>query len=315
MADRESLDTQDEQFDQGPHDVDSSGAIPPPDTDDKTALSDGRSLGYAAYGPPEGDPLLFCHGTPGSRYTRHPDTSLLHDHGIRQVTLERPGYGRSDFQAGRELLDWPADVQEVADALGFDRFAIAGISGGGPHALACAARIPDRLTNVVILNGSGPPDAPRATEGMALRNRLSIVLGKFPLIPRLQAWLVARQVRKDPDAAIDAIGDSFADVDAKVLQRPDIRAMLRQDLAEAFRQGTRGWRRDGKIITRTWGFDLDEVTVDVDLWHGELDTNAPVTMGRYVAENLPSCSARIYPEEGHLLIADYWDEILSVLTE
>lgn len=295
--------------------VDSSASIPPPRTDETLSLSDGRTLGYAEYGPVDGDPLVFCHGTPGSRYTRHPDASFLEEHGIRQVTVERPGYGRSTYDSKRDLLDWPDDVREAADTLGFDRFAIAGISGGGPHALACAARIPDRLTGVAILNGIGPLDAPGATDGMALKNRLSFKISGLPLIPRLRSWLAVRQIKKDADAVIDALGDSFADVDEQLLQRPEVRAMLRQDLTEAVRQGTDGWVREGRILARSWGFELAKISTHVDLWHGELDMNAPVTMGRYVADEVPSCTAHIYPDEGHLLMVDYWGEILSTLTE
>lgn len=91
--------------------------------------------------------------------------------------------------------------------------------------------------------------------------------------------------------------------------------MLRHDIQEAVRQGGKGWRHDGGIITRSWGFELAEISTHVDLWRGELDMNAPATMGRYVADELPSCTARIYPDEGHLLIIDYWDEILSILSE
>lgn len=290
-------------------------SIPPPEIDETIELSDGRVLGYAEYGPTDGDPLIFCHGTPGSRYTRHPDPSFLETHDIRQITLERPGYGLSTFQSGRDLLDWPRDVEEVTETLCLDKFAIAGISGGGPHALVCAARIPERLIGVVILNGMGPLDVPGATEGMALKNRLSFTLSRLPLIPRLRTWLAGRQIRKDPDTVLDTLGDSFADMDGRLLQQPEVRAMLRQDLQEAVRHGTEGWVRDGRIFARSWGFALDDISTHVDLWHGELDQNAPISMGHYVADAVPSCTPHIYPDEGHLLILDHWDEILAVLSE
>ena len=130
MADRKNPRTDDGRIEQQHQDCDSSDSIPPPAIDETLTLSDGRTLGYAEYGPSDGEPLVFCHGSPGSRYMRHPDSSLLEKHGIRQVTLERPGYGQSSHQPGRELLDWPRDVREAADVLGFNQFAVAGISGG-----------------------------------------------------------------------------------------------------------------------------------------------------------------------------------------
>lgn len=304
----------DEQRDERHQDADQSASIPPPAADDTLNLSDGRSLGYAEYGPADGDPLVFCHGTPGSRYTRHPDTALLEEHGVRQVTLERPGYGRSTYQPGRELLDWPHDVREAADALGFDQFAVAGFSGGGPHALVCAARLPERVTSAVVINGIGPVHPPGATDGLTLKNRLQLRLVGLPLVPKLMFWPLARKIRTDTDAAIDTFGDTFADVDAQVLRRPDVRAMFHQDFSAAVEQGTRGYARDARILTHPWGFDLAEVPVPVDLWHGELDENVPIPMARFVADELPSCTHHIYSSEGHLLMFDYVQEMLSALT-
>lgn len=315
MPDSPTREIEDERGDERRHDAEPSGPVPPPVTDETLTLADGRSLGYAEYGPADGDPLLFFHGTPGSRYTRHPDASLLEKHGVRHVTLERPGYGQSTYQPRRELLDWPHDVREAADALGLDTFAVAGFSGGGPHALVCAARLPDRVTSAAVINGIGPSKPPGATEGMELQNRLGLRLAGFPIIPTLMVWPTVRKIRKDVDAAIDAVGDRFADVDARVLQRPEVRDVFKQDFSEAVQQGTKGYVRDGRIFSRAWGFDLAEISVAVDVWHGELDTNVPMSMARYVADELPSSSTHFYPDEGHLLFVDYWDDILSRLTE
>src|SRR5437868_4337089 len=108
-------------------------------------LRDGRALGYAEYGDPGGTPVFFFHGSPGSRLQRHPDPSITSSFGARIITVDRPGYGRSDFQPGRRLLDWPADAAQLADALSIERFAAIGLSGGGPYLLACAYAMPERL--------------------------------------------------------------------------------------------------------------------------------------------------------------------------
>lgn len=292
-----------------------SATIPQPKTDDTLTLSDGRSLGYAEYGPPDGEPLVFCHGTPGSRYSRPADASLLEKHGVRQFTLERPGYGRSTYHPGRTLLDWPQDVREAADALGLDQFTVAGFSGGGPHALACAARLPDRVTSAAVINGIGPVHPPGATDGMELRNRIGLRVAGLPLVPRLIVWPIVRKIRKDPDAGIDTVGDRFAAVDKSVLQRPEVRAVFRQDFSAAVQHGTKGYVRDARIFSKPWGFDLDEISVPVDLWHGELDTNVPMPMARYMAEEIPVCTPHIYSDEGHFLVFDYGEKILSTLAE
>jgi pimeloyl-ACP methyl ester carboxylesterase len=291
----------------------SPSSIPQPAEEGTLELSDGRSLGYAEYGPSDGDPLFFFHGTPGSRYTRVPETSVLHEHGIRQVTLERPGFGRSTFDPDRELLDWPADVCEAADALGWERFAVFGGSGGGPFVLACAARIPERLTRVGVVGGMGPLDAPGATDGMELRNRIGFTLAKVPLLLRPFLWLRIRKIRKDTDGFIDAWADSAAAPDQRILQRPGVRAVFKQNFPEAVRQGTRGPLHETRLLASAWGFDPVDSTIHVDLYHGSRDAFTPESMVRYVADRIPSCTVHLYPEEGHLLHYEHWAEILSTL--
>jgi pimeloyl-ACP methyl ester carboxylesterase len=293
--------------------ADRGASIPPPDEEGTLALSDGRELGYAAYGPDDGDPLFLFHGTPGSRYVRVPDTSILADHGVRQVTLERPGFGLSTFDPDRELLDWPDDVVEAADALGYEEFAIVGGSGGGPFVLACAARIPERLTHVGVMGGLGPLDAPGATEGMELTNRLGFRLARVPLVLRPFLWLRIRKIRSDPEGFVDGWADSASAPDAAILGRPDVRAVFRESFPESVRQGTKAPLTETRIHVSPWGFDLEEIPVHVDLWHGGEDTFTPEAMARHVAEAVPSAELHRYPEEGHLLHYEHFDEMLSTL--
>lgn len=292
----------------------SSWSLPRPETEGVIDLSDGRQLGYAAYGPQDGDPLLFFHGTPGSRYTRIPDRSVYYNHGVRQVTLERPGSGLSTFDAGRTLLDWPADVREAADSLGFDRFAVAGESGGGPYALACAARLPDRLRGVGVVGGLGPLDEPGATDGMTLRNRLGFKLATVPLALRPFLWLRIRKIRSDPESFIDAWAASAPEPDERILQRPAVREMVRQYLQAGVRQGVETPLQETRLHVRPWGFNLANISTAVTVWHGGRDTFVPASMARHIVEAIPSCTANIYPDAGHLLIHDYADEILSALS-
>jgi len=147
-------------------------------------LADGCTLGFAEYGVPDGIPILFFPGTPSGRLFHHPDESIAVSLGARVITIDRPGYGLSDFQRNRALLNWPDDVEELADALGFDRFPVAGISGGAPYVAACALRIPERLTAAGIINGLGPTDWQGAVEGMPGERSVGVRLG------RRAPWLV-----------------------------------------------------------------------------------------------------------------------------
>src|SRR3954462_13258439 len=123
------------------------------------ALPDGRTLAYGEWGDPQGRPVVTCHGTPGCRLNRHPNQDLVRSTGARVITFDRPGYGQSTRLPGRRVVDVVPDAAALADALGLDTFAVVGGSGGGPHALAIAASLPERVTRVACIVGVAPFEA------------------------------------------------------------------------------------------------------------------------------------------------------------
>jgi pimeloyl-ACP methyl ester carboxylesterase len=277
-------------------------------------LHDGRRLGYAEYGDPDGPTGLYFHGHPGSRLEPRFADEAAAGAGLRIVALDRPGYGLSDFHSGRQILDWPADVAEVADALGLERFAVLGSSGGGPYALACAHALPERVSKAGVISGVGPYDAPGTTDGMRWQNRVGFQLGaRFPPLARFVMASMARQLRRRPDRTLDAIAQAMSPSDAEVARRPEVREILAADIAEAFRQGSRGAALDVVLLGRPWGFRLDEVGMPVYLWQGEEDVLVPPAMGRHLAARLPDCRAAFLPGEGHLLFVDHMAEIVEAL--
>jgi pimeloyl-ACP methyl ester carboxylesterase len=283
-------------------------------TDNVLQLKDGRVLGYAEYGDPQGKPVLFFHGLPGSRLQRHPDESIATELGARIVTIDRPGYGLSDFQHERKLLDWPGDVAQLADALNIDQFAAIGLSGGGPYLLACAYKMPERITSATVISGMGPVDKPEAIEGMMRSMRLG--LGIARRVPwefvRLALEPTARIVRQNPTAVKKLLPISAPKADKEAFARPEIQAIDHQDLVEAYRKGAQGVYWEVVTLATPWGFRLEDINKKIHLWHGEEDTTVPPHMGRYVARSLPDCEPRFYPGEGHTLIYNYWREILAV---
>jgi pimeloyl-ACP methyl ester carboxylesterase len=275
-------------------------------------LEDGRLLGFAEYGDLDGKPSFFFHGFPGSRLEAQLADSAAKKLGIRVVAIDRPGYGLSDFKAGRTIIDWPSDVVEMADALKIDRFAVAGLSGGGPYAAVCALKIPERLTAVGIISGVGPFGAPNATEGMSRQNRVLFgTARRAPWLMSLPMWLMARAARSD--RFISLIEGPMPGPDKAVLARPEIRAVLKKDAAEAFRSGSRGVAWEAALYSRPWGFRLKDIAMEVHLWQGEEDVNVPPSMGHYQARTIPNCRPTFYPNEGHLLIVDRMEEILHTL--
>ena len=151
-------------------------------------LNDGRTLGYAEWADPQGKPVLHFHGSGRSRLEHPSDKSMLE--GVRPITADRPGHGLSDSQPGRRLLDWPDDVTAPADHLGLDRFAVSGWSFGGPYAMTCAHKIPERVTTAGLISSFAPYDRPRSTDGM---DRFKSE-PRFGALDALVAWEVMSEV-------------------------------------------------------------------------------------------------------------------------
>jgi len=269
---------------------------------DKTLqLCDGRTLGYAEYGNPSGK-ALFYFGA--SRLEARFLAEQAKHSGIRLIGIDRPGMGLSRFKAGRHLLDWPDDVVELADRLQLDHFAVAGMSGGGPYALACAYKIPDRLTACGMVSGVGP---------------LAVFLfQRLPWLLTPMIGVMGRFFRDEAHASksLTWVTRSWPEPDRQSLALPEIRALIAASQAEAFRQGARGLTYDILLLEgRPWGFRLEEIAFPtLYLWHGELDKDTPIAMGRAVAERLAHCKATYYPGEGHIsLIVNHQEEIVTTL--
>ena len=275
---------------------------------------DGRTLAYLERGDPDGAPVVFHHGTPGSRVGHHPDLAVYE--GVRFLSHDRPGYGRSDPAPGRTVASAAEDVRTLAEHLGLGRFAVFGVSGGGPHALACAALISARVTRAGVMVGAAPSDDPEFdfTAGMAEVNVTEFGAareGADALAVVLAPWI--EQSTHDPDGTIDALAAELPEYDREVVSRPDVRAEFRASLVESVRQGARGWIDDDLAFAAPWGFELADVRVPTRLWQGEQDVLVPRSHGEYLARRIPGATFELVPGAGHLLF-DHWPDVLAWLT-
>jgi pimeloyl-ACP methyl ester carboxylesterase len=264
-------------------------------------LSDGRVLGYAEYGTPDGAPVLYFHGFPGSRLeavlTHGPAAAL----GARIIAVDRPGYGLSDPKPDREIGSWSHDVDQLANRLGLQRFAVLGVSGGGPYAMACAARLAGRLTHVGLICSLGPLDRPGAMLGMPWHAQVAVSMARHA--PALMAWtwsaIATRLMASDPEQVIAGLSLMTPAPDQSVLRVPSVRRSLANSFREALRNGPHGPAEDLKLYCRPWDIRPEAVLVEVDLWHGELDETVPASHGRYLAQAIPRCRPRFLKGEGH----------------
>ncbi|HEU4410146.1 MAG TPA: alpha/beta hydrolase [Polyangiaceae bacterium] len=305
---------------------DRSGA-PPPDPPSRRGaaprlwregsvrLRDGRRLAYVEAGDPQGAPVVFLHGNPGSRHMRHPDDALTRSLGVRLITPDRPGYGFSDYQPNRTLLDLPADVEQLADALAVGRFAVFGVSAGGPYVAACAYRLGARLTRAAIVSGAAPFDRPGALDGINADFRRAWAVAALPewLMHPLLAWHDA-EVRARPYRALAAFLAHASPDDRAVLRDPAVQAQVLNYRAEATRQGVQGVRREAHLLARPWGFRLEAIEAETHLWYWDGDSIAPPQMGRFLQARLRRAVPHFLPRGGHFSLFSHWREILTALT-
>ena len=276
------------------------------------ALSDGRTLAYADRGPADGAPLIFHHGTPGSRAGHHPDPGVYDDAGVRVVTYDRAGYGLSDRLEGRDVAAVAADISALADELGFQRFAAMGVSGGAPHALACAALLADRVTRAVVMVTPAPNEGGFDFLAGMTQSNINEFNAALAGPDAIAAYLAPyiETLRTQPEAVLDELAAELPPPDQLTLARQDVREMLVTSWREASRQGAAGWMDDDLAFTRPWGFDLADVSAEVRIWQGELDVLAPQAHGRRVAEQLPNATFELVEGKGHMLY-DAWPQAFA----
>lgn len=275
-------------------------------------LADGRTLAYTESGAPAGRAVFAFHGLPGSRLQRHPDESIARAAPLRVIHVERPGFGRSSPQPGRSLADWPRDVAALADQLRLERFAVTGISGGGPYAVACAAALGPRVTRAAVVSGIGPPGSMAGR--MTVPTRLAFFLApRAPWALTAPLTAIAPLVVRAPHRYLGLVAARLASSDGLILARPEVRAMFAQDLREAFHQGVDALVDDLALLARPWGLALDRVACEVALWHGEDDRIIPPSAARHLARAIPGAHARIVPREGHFMVLDRWAEVCAWL--
>jgi pimeloyl-ACP methyl ester carboxylesterase len=211
-------------------------------------------------------------------------------------------------------LDWPDDVTELADTLVIDRFAILGLSSGGPHALACALKIPERLTAAAIVSSPCPFKVKSVSYNMNRSERLRAFVGRSaPWLARLFLSMTTRNAVQDPAATILRTLGRLPEPDKAIMARPEMLQRMADNLREAFRSGTRGVAWDYSLMTRPWGFRLEDISIEIQLWHGEVDLTVPPIMGHHLASTIPNCRAKFFSHEGHFLIINHTQEILSNL--
>jgi pimeloyl-ACP methyl ester carboxylesterase len=280
---------------------------------------DGRTLAVEEAGDPAGRPVLVHHGTPNSRHIFAPVAADAAARGLRLIAYDRPGYGGSTPQPSRAVADCAADVRAICAGLGISRLAMWGISGGGPHLLACAALLPGLVTAAASLASLAPSDADGLDwfDGMGQDN-----VDDFKL-QQTDKQAARAKLEEEREQNLAATGEDLAGM-LKTLLTPADAAVLTGEFAEylawtgreGLAPGAQGWWDDGEAFGRPWGFELSAIEIPVLLMHGRQDQFVPFGHGRWLAERVPGVDARLLDDDGHLtLLTDRIGEVHAWLAE
>jgi pimeloyl-ACP methyl ester carboxylesterase len=269
--------------------------------------ADGRALAVEEYGDPSGRPVLVHNGTPNSRFLYQHVVADAATHGLRLIGYDRPGYGGSSPHPGRTVADCATDARAICAALGADRVAMWGISGGGPHVLACAALLPDLVVAAASLASPAPYGA-AGLDWYAGMGQLNV--DDFRL--HFADPAAARQkMAKDREQALAETPEEVAK-GLRTLLAPADAAVLTGELAEYLVWSTKqglapsdeGWWEDDEAHTAPWGFELAQISVPVLLLHGREDLFVPFGHGEWLAQRIPGVTARLLDHDGHLTLLE-----------
>ncbi len=278
-------------------------------------LPDGRSLDLYVSGPEDGVPFVLHHGTPGSYHPPQDLERAVLARGMRMVGWSRPGYGGSTRHPGRSVVDVVADTRAVLEGLGADRCIVGGRSGGGPHALACAARL-EQAASVLVIAGVAPFDAEGldVLAGMGQDNIDEFgaaAEGEQALRPYLEAQREAL-AHVQPEDIIGAMSSLLPEVDRTALTN-GLAAELAVSFHEAVRVGVDGWVDDDLAFVAPWGFSLTEITTPVAIWQGSADLMVPYAHGGWLAAHVPNADVHLVEGEGHLSVVNGDEQTGAIL--
>jgi pimeloyl-ACP methyl ester carboxylesterase len=266
---------------------------------------DGRTLDVSDEGDPDGRVVIAHHGTPSTRLIYRPLIDDANSRGIRLIAYDRPGYGRSTRWPGRTVADCAVDVRAILDELDIDRCAVWGFSGGGPHALATAALLPDRVVAAASLAGVAPYDAPGldfyADMGEANIEEMKLSLADPEAFVRMAAADHKELMATTPEGFVSSAATLFSPVDVEEMKTAVGPAVL-AGMKEGAANGPEGWIDDSFAHLHPWGFDLDAITVPTQIWQGRHDWMVPFQHGEWLAKAVPTAEAHLSEDDGHMTL-------------
>lgn len=274
---------------------------------DRLLLENKYRLAWTEYGEPNGEPVFYFHGAPGSRLEAKSADSIARYLGIRLIATDRPGYGDSDLQENFRHLDWPAIIVQLADKLNIRKFSILGFSAGGAFALACAHEIPERVKHITLISSSASYDT------NIMRNSVNKNTRPFYEISASDHNSAVEQVSQlatTPEALLKILEAPLCSADAEIINDKQIRKQYLNSLSLAISKGVNGFVQDLGNLALPWNFKLENIETNIDIWHGRSDKTIGFAVSEYLADTLKNNSTHFLDNKGHLFIFKQWHEIL-----
>lgn len=267
-------------------------------------LSSGRRLSFDEYGDPKGAPAFYFHGWPSSAVQGVLMDGVAKEFGLRVISPDRPGMGGSDFHPGRRLLDWPPLLAELAAHLGWEKFHVFGVSGGGPYALVTAHAMPERVLSVSVVCGA-PPLKQLGTRDLFWIYRLILVIRKWcPSLLGLVFAIGTRISHRRPDQIpMRWLLSLLHEADREVLHTAENLDVIAEGFRESLASGVPSVMHDADMYLTDWGYDLADIRVPVHFWHGKEDRNIPWTYAEKIAAQIPITTTQWFDGDGHYSLA------------
>jgi pimeloyl-ACP methyl ester carboxylesterase len=292
--------------------TDVAAAAPP---DQEHRLADGRALAYCEYGAPDGAPVFYFHGLPGSRIDTRITADQMHALGVRLISPDRPGMGRSDPVSGKRTYSgWGHDVAHLADALGIERFSIIGYSCGGPYALAAAAELPERVERVGLVSSVATSEMPGYRKGVSPTDKLMTLLSpRTPWLARTLMGTAIKQARTKPEKFGRQLDKELSAAPDRAILEQGLRPFAIELFLEANRSGPAASVEDFAVWARPSGIEFGKIKAPVRLWHGDADESISIEHSRWLASKMPGAELTVIPGDGHLHAPEQWREMTAAL--
>ena len=271
-------------------------------------LNNKYQLAWNEYGSPDGEPLFYFHGTPGSRVEPQAANDIARDLGIRLIAPDRPGYGDSDVQDDFRLLDWPDCISQLADNLQLKQFSILSFSGGGAYALACAHELADRLKRITIAGSPAPFETEVMQEHICAESKPLYELSAADYPAAIQQ---VSQLVNSLDTFLEILQAPLPPSDTVLFEQDSFHQHYLENLTLATTHGVNGIVNDLRNLTLPWQFNLEDIQLPIDIWHGSEDRSFGLAIAKYLSNTLKNTSTHFLDNSGHLLLFTQWKEILG----